>query len=199
MAVKIEGIAVKDLVKAESVSLQFIYRIEKSTLPGIEDEIKNGIHVSVKINDIIKWLKRDRTLLKFHRMSDRTYQLDLELLDSDLPEILSEFCKIYHTGEGSTIPEIVEILKSTNPCGYDQSLGHSFYEYKIKKFLSGSVLLADSRYSGIKQTSEFTDYLFNNTKLTIPDGERQGYGLVFREREKFLINLNCLVNFRSVD
>jgi len=171
MAVKIRDIELKDLVRAESVTLKFIYRIEKSALPWSEDKIKKGIHVSVKINDIIKSLKRERTLFKFHRMSDRTYQLDLELLDSDLPEILSEFCKIYHMGEGNTISEIVEILNSTNPCGYDQSLGHSFYEYKIKKFLSGAVILTDSNYSGIKQTDEFKDYLFNNTKLAVPDGE----------------------------
>ncbi len=180
MTVKIGGIAVKDLVKTESVSLKFIYRIEKSFLQGIEDKMRSGIHVSVKFSDIIKSLKRERTLFKFHRMSDRTYQLDLELLDSDLPEILSEFCKIYHTGEGSTIPEIVEILKSTNPCGYDQSLDHLFYEYKIKKFLSGSVLLTDSKYSGIKQTDEFKDYLLDNTQIDIPAGQRRGYGLIHR-------------------
>ncbi|MBU1852346.1 MAG: HpaII family restriction endonuclease [Candidatus Omnitrophica bacterium] len=187
---------INDLLSVDSVTLKFLYIIEKSYLPGIELKAKNGSHTSGKISDIIESLKMKRTFLKFHRMADRAYQLDLELFDDQLPRILSEIAKIFYMGEGTTIPEIVGILNSTNPCNYDQSLGHLFYEYKIKKFLSGSALLTDSDYSGIKQTEEFKDYLFNNTRLDSPSSTRHGYGQIYKEGKNRLFNLNLQIRFK---
>jgi type II restriction enzyme len=104
--------------------------------------------------------------------------------------------KAFYMGAGTTIPELIEILDSTNPCGYDQSLGHDFYKYKIKKFLSESVLLTDSRYSGIKQIDEFKDYLFSNTRLDSPSSTRHGCGQIYKEGKNRLFNLNLQIRFR---
>src|SRR5699024_10420835 len=73
--------------------------------------------------------------LKFEKVSNEMFNLNLQVIDSKMPEILSELIMHYFSGKGSKVSDLLQLIKRGNPIRFDDSLGHNFYEYKIKAFL----------------------------------------------------------------
>lgn len=65
---------------------------------------------------------------------------DLILIDSYLPKIVDQTLLISVRYGINHFSDILYYLVKNNPLNYNQSLGHKFYEHKIKQFLSASVL-----------------------------------------------------------
>lgn len=126
--------------------------------------------------------------VKFLKIQSDNLQLNLKLIDSQLPEILAYmvYCK-YKTGK-SKLTELLTEINLQNPIGFDVSKGHPFYEYKIKNFLTENALgmTPENVWTGkydatggiivvkengdlvcyhIYNKNEFQDYLINNTKF----------------------------------
>ncbi|MEO8210809.1 MAG: HpaII family restriction endonuclease [bacterium] len=129
--------------------------------------------------------------IKFKEIRSDNLQLNLKLIDSQLPEILSYLVYYkYKTGK-SKLGDLINEINLKNPLGFDLTKGHPFYEYKIKNFLTESTLgmTPEKIWTGtydatggiilvkdngdlvcyhIYNKNEFQNYLINKTKIEEP-------------------------------
>ena len=101
-----------------------------------EAEHSRQSKIALRIDELLKL----KCSIEFDSIQSRTLYLNLTLIDSQLPKILASmiFTK-FHTGE-SNLKCLVQELVNNNPLNFDLSLGHPFYEYKIKNFLTDNAL-----------------------------------------------------------
>ena len=156
--------------------------------------------------------------LNFQGVSDRTFNCNLQLIDSFLPEILSHIVYYYYSGNGSSMQKLLELLNERNPLEYDLGISHPFYEYKLKAFLTDVALgmmpgsLWDGRYDATGgylivrddgeivcyhnyNRNEFQDYLIARTKLETPSSSKYDFGYVYKENNSYYIKLNLQIRF----
>lgn len=171
------------------------------------------------INTGHKYIKRIEKLsslgyqINFDSYDDRTFNLNLQLIDGDLPEIIAHIVKDKYVSKITKITSVIKKLEESNPMNYDQSLGHNFYEYKLVNFLVEAALGMTSKevWTGVydvvggiiivKPDSEilcyhlidfnkFKHYLKTSARLDNPSGSKMGYGSVYKEGNNSYIKLN---------
>ena len=136
-----------------------------------------------------------------------------------LPNITSEIIKTFFTTNLSSIKDLTENINNSNPLNYDNQFAHTFYEYKIKRFLTdvalgmtpskvwNGIYDATGGYLIVKETGEvlcyhiynrnqFEDYLFQNTKLETASSTRHEFGKVYEESGKQYFKLNLQIRFK---
>lgn len=218
------GFSIKSQLGGDSTLLNagkttnFIYQI--NGFEGTASDIKkiNAIDTRSKIKDRIEEVKKLGGKLKFVSLEQDIFKNNLVLIDSLLPNILAEVIKQFFTSNLSTISALTEEISSKNPLGYDTQFSHSFYEYKIKRFLTdvalgmmpskvwGGLYDATGGYLIVKEDGEilcyhiynrnqFEDYLFHNTKLETASSTRHDFGNVFSEGENLYFKLNLQIRF----
>lgn len=219
------GFSIKSQLGGESTLLNagkttnFIYEIQNFN--AIQDDISaiNLISSKSKIKDRVLKIIEKGGILKFHKMENEIFQNNLTLIDSSLPELLSELLIANYTISGPTVFQLTETINHFNPLKYNQSFSHKFYEYKIKKFLVESALgmMPGKVWSGeydatggylvvkndgeivcynVYNRNEFEDYLFNNTKLETASSTRHEFGQIYYADGKLFFKLNLQVRFK---
>ncbi len=196
-----------------------IYEIKNSEntplTSGLISKI-NSIDTNHKYIDRINAIISNDYKLKFYGYEDETFLLNLELIDSKLPEILAFAVLEKYANRISKIPEVIENLNLKNPMKYNLNLGHNFYEYRIINFLvevslgmtsavvwngvhdatGGIIIVKDDSevlcYHLI-EFNKFKAYLKKAARLDNPSGSRMGYGVIYKENEKTFIKLNFQV------
>lgn len=94
---------------------------------------------------------------------------DLVLIESSLPEILAHLLIMVCNDGINRFSQLTVQLERDNPLQLNQSLGHKFYDYKVKKFL---VSLYEEAGISLKiDYKNITQYLIENTKLLFDDIE----------------------------
>jgi hypothetical protein len=149
----------------------------------------------------------------FDSYDDNTFKLNLQVIDSDLPEIIAHIVKDKYVNSIVKINEVIKKITTDNPMNYDLSHGHQFYEYRLVNFLVEAALGMTSKsvWSGkydivggiiiIKKNTEmlcyhlidfnkFKQYLKNSAKLDNPSGGKMGYGTVYKDKNNSYIKLN---------
>jgi type II restriction enzyme len=195
----------------------FIYEITGKNKLNIKDinSIKSSPFITNRINEIYN----KKFKIKFYKIQSDTLQLNLQLIDSDLPKILSELLLIkYSTTGNSSLSTALKLIKEKNPLNFDLSKGHPFYEYKIKKYLTASALgmTPSSIWTGkygategiiivkedgdlvcyhIYNRNEFQDYLLNNTRFEQASTSRYNFGSLYEENGKIYLKLNLQIRF----
>lgn len=218
------GFSIKSQLGGDSTLLNagkttnFVYQI--NSFSGSASDIKkiNTIETRSKIKDRIEEVKKLGGKLKFVSLEQDIFKNNLVLIDSLLPNILAEVIKLFFTSNLSRISALTEEISSKNPLGYDTQFSHSFYEYKIKRFLTdvalgmmpskvwAGIYDATGGYLIVKEDGEilcyhiynrnqFEDYLFYNTKLETASSTRHDFGKVFSERDKLCFKLNLQIRF----
>lgn len=218
------GFSIKSQLGGDSTLLNagkttnFVYEI--TGFKGFISDIKriNAIDTRSKIKDRLEEVKNLGGKLKFISLEQDIFKNNLVLIDSLLPNILSEVLKQFFTSNLSTISSLTEEINSKNPLGYDIQFSHSFYEYKIKRFLTdvalgmmpskvwGGLYDATGGYLIVKEDGEilcyhiynrnqFEDYLFHNTKLETASSTRHEFGKIYSEGEKLYFKLNLQIRF----
>lgn len=114
----------------------FIYRITGNLSKHQVDEI----NAQSRIKERLELIENLGCKIEFANMHSLMFKLNLQVIDSYLPAIIAEMLIRYYTGQGTTVKELTELLEGLNPCGYDNSHNHSFYRYKIKRFLTDIAL-----------------------------------------------------------
>ena len=130
-----------------------------------------------------------------------------------MPNILGEIIYMFFSSNFTTIKDLTEEINKINPLNYDTQFLHSFYEYKIKRFLTdvalgmmpskvwGGQYDATGGYLIVKEDgdvlcyhiynkNQFEDYLFNNTKLETASSSRHGFGELYEDNGDLFIKLN---------
>jgi type II restriction enzyme len=147
--------------------------------------------------------------VEFHKIQSDNLQLNLKLIDSQLPEILAYLIYSKFKNGKSKLIDLIKEIKTQNPLAFDVSKGHPFYEYKIKNFLTESALgmTPETVWTGkydatggiiivkdngdlvcyhIYNKNEFEDYLVNHTKLeqasTSEDDMNPGFARITKSK-----------------
>jgi type II restriction enzyme len=197
----------------------FIYELKVNQ--EIDIEAINSIEDQPKILNRLLALKNINTKITFSHIQSSTLELNLRLIDSDLPEILAEMLMLKYSTSGlSLFNETIQLLIKTNPLNFDLSEGHPFYEYKLKNFLTDSALgmTPATKWEGkydatggiivVKQDgeivcyhiynrNEFQKYLVNNTRFEQASTSRYKFGSVYEENGKYYIKLNLQIRFTN--
>jgi hypothetical protein len=218
------GFSIKSRLGGDSTLLNagkttnFKYTVTGVNGNSLDINTINSIDSRSKIKDRLNQIKKLGGTLKFDSLEQDVFKNNLVLIDSLLPEILGEVVKHFYTSNKSMIKELTEVVNESNPLGYDKQFSHSFYEYKIKRFLTdvalgmmpskvwGGIYDATGGYLLIKESGEilcyhiynrnqFEDYLFENTKLETASSNRHEFGSLFIENTNIYIMLNLQIRF----
>lgn len=179
----------------------------------------NAIEITPKIANRISEIRARGFEVKFQNIQSATLQLNLQLIDSDLPQILAELLLLKYSTPGlALLAPTLGQLTINNPLHFDLSQGHPFYEYKIKNFLTDSALgmtpatMWTGQYDAtggiiivkangelvcyhIYNRNEFQNYLLNNTRLEQASTSRYNFGDLYRENGRTFLKLNLQVRF----
>ena len=197
----------------------FIYQIENLEISDHEIESINQIDTRSKIKDKIEAIINRGGQFKFSKLENSIFSNNLILIDSLMPNILSEILFSFFTTNINTVKSLTVALTDSNPLNYDNKHAHKFYEYKIKHCLTDIALGmmpskvwtgiydATGGYLIIKETgevlcyhiynrNEFENYLFANTKLDTASSTRHAFGKIYIENDKLFFKLNLQIRFK---
>jgi hypothetical protein len=159
--------------------------------------------------------------VRYHGMLSDTYEDNLMMIDSMLPEIYGDFI-LYHYMTMSQphidCETLCEVLEQKNPLGYRKG---NIYTYKIKKLLCASALgmtpgkewdgneAATGGYIIVKRDGDvvcyhlynrnfFEEYLLKNTTIDRPSASRYDYAYVYKEDGHYYVDLNIQIRFKSI-
>lgn len=195
----------------------FIYEIEGDLSETKIQEI-NAINSSSKMRERLQKLNEYACKLKYCGMENDNFKSNLQMIDIQFPQIISEYLIQYYSGKGSLIGDLTPIIRNINPCSLNTDLPHKYYEYKIKNFLTDVALgmtpaqpwtgdfQATGGYIIVKEDgeilcyhiynhNEFQEYLFRNTRFETPSTGRYEFGTIYTENGKNYIKLNLQVRF----
>jgi hypothetical protein len=193
-----------------------IFKITSKNNEPISDEeliTINSINSRHKYIDRIKKIYELGYHIIFDSYESDIFKLNLQIIDSDLPEIIAHIVKDKYIHRIVRINDIIEKLRKDNPMKYDLSQGHKFYEYRIVNFLVEAAMGMTSKtvWSGkydvvggiiiIKPNADmlcyhlidfnkFKKYLKNSSRLDNPSGSKMGYGAVYKSNNESFIKLN---------
>lgn len=196
----------------------FVFKISNLKLSETEINKINSIDSRSKIMDRINSVLESKGEFHFVKTEKQIFSNNLILIDSKLPEILSQVVYEFYSSKNSSISDLVEKTNSKNPLNFDISNEHKFYEYKIKRFLTDVALGmmpskvwtgqydATGGYLIVKESgdilcyhiynrNEFEDYLFNNTKLDTASSGRHDFGTIYEENGELYFKLNLQIRF----
>ncbi len=196
----------------------FIYKILGLSLTEKEIEEINSIKTRNKIMDRIVEIRSKGGEYKFVKTERKVFSNNLILIDSLLPDILSQIVFDFYSSEFSHMTDLVNKIASENPLSFDTENEHKFYEYKIKRFLTDVALgmMPSQVWTGkydatggylivkedgdvlcyhIYNRNEFEDYLLNNTKLETASSSRHGFGKIYEVNGELYFNLNLQIRF----
>lgn len=217
------GFSIKSMLGGNSTlfnpgnTTNFIYEILGECELNIAEI--NAIEATPKIANRISEIRRRGFEVKFQNIQSATLQLNLQLIDSDLPQILAELLLLKYSTPGlALLAPTLGQLTINNPIHFDLSQGHPFYEYKIKNFLTDSALgmtpatMWTGQYDAtggiiivkangelvcyhIYNRNEFQNYLLNNTRLEQASTSRYNFGDLYCENGRTFLKLNLQVRF----
>ncbi len=196
----------------------FIFKLSNISLDNSEIVKINNIDSRSKIMDRINEVLNKGGQFDFVRTEKPIFSNNLVLIDSKLPEILSQIVFDFYSSDKSKLVDLVSKTAEVNPIQFDISNEHQFYEYKIKRFLTDVALGmmpsmvwtgqydATGGYLVVKENgdilcyhiynrNEFEDYLFNNTKLDTASSSRHGFGRIYQENGELFFKLNLQIRF----
>jgi type II restriction enzyme len=188
-------------------------------LNGINPSLQSKANQINLFSEKFKLFEQKNVKIKYHDFANKVFKNNLIMVDSSLPEIVSELALQYFRGKISNVWGIMEGLKKSNPLEFDVSTGHDFYGHKVKRMLTDMALgmvpskiwsgeyITSGGYLIVKEDGDiicyhihdrtvFENYLFHNTKLETPSTTRHGYGKVEKVGNDYFINLNLQIRFK---
>ena len=198
------------LLNASGANTNFIYEIKNFNDESLE--IVNKIDSKTKLKDRIKSIFKLGGELEFSKIESETMHYNLNLLDSELPEITSRLLLNFYLNRCNSISDNLENLHSQKQFAEGLS-DHDSHKIKVKRFLVAILLglFAGTKWDGkfssngtivvradgsqvafhIIKLDVLEDYLFNIIKFDTPSTTRHRFGSVFKERDgKFFFKLN---------
>ena len=196
----------------------FIFKINGVDFTDEQIDDINSISSRSKIMDRISEIQAKNGSFEFVKTERQIFSNNLVLIDSLLPQILSQIVFDFYSSEFSHLTDLVNGTAEKNPLKFDIENEHKFYEYKIKRFLTDVALgmMPSKVWSGkydatggylivkengdvlcyhIYNRNELEDYLLNNTKLDTASSSRHGFGEIYKVNGELYFNLNLQIRF----
>ncbi len=199
----------------------FIYEIIGDLSSDDINEI-NLINTNSKIIDRVNTIFSKNCSLNFIETENLNFYLNLSIIDTSMPEILANLLVYFYKKDdevrAKSVKDLIQKLNQINPCNFNMTLKHPFYEYKLKNFLTDVALgmKPSKTWSGkidatggyivvrkdgeivcyhFYRKNEFQNYLINNTQLDSPDMKKYDFGKIYSKNGKNYIKLNLQVRF----
>ncbi len=204
------GFSIKSMLGQKSTlfnagpGTNFIFDIDGIKLDSLElDQINQKTYkMRNKIGERFNTIEKMGGVFKFKKVQSEILELNLRLIDGDLPEIIAYMLKARFQSSQTKIVDLIQELETKNPLNYNQSHKHPFYRYKIIKFLydvalgmtpetiwngdikaNGGIIVVKNNGDVLVyhtyHKSKFEEYLLNNTFLeqatTSEDEKNPGY------------------------
>ena len=99
------------------------------------DEFNKDTYVKSKITKRLSSLDEKGFKLDFQKIESDNFMLNLQLLDGDLPKILSHLLILKYKFGKSKTSDLLKLIEKENPLNYNLSKGHPFYKYKLTSLL----------------------------------------------------------------
>lgn len=222
------GFSIKSMIGKEATlfnggkGTNFIYKFTNIEITEKEIKYLNSLTPTDKESKItfrINALLSKGAKINFVGVQSDKLQHNLEMIDSKLPEILSDVLLYrYAYGTKSSFTELLKILLKKNPLKFNLSHSHPFYEYKLKNFLTdialgmtpekiwkgvydatGGIIIVkedgDVVCYHIYNRNEFQNYLLLNSKLNQTSTTRYEWGYLYSQEGFPYIKLNLCVRF----
>lgn len=219
------GFSIKSQLGGDSTLLNagkttnFIFEIINLSISDSDIERINQIDSRSKIKDRITEIMDSGGRLKFKSLEQDIFKNNLILIDSMLPNILSEIVLLFYTSNLSSVKSLCNQISISNPLNFDTQHSHAFYEYKIKRFLTDVALGmmpskvwagqydATGGYLIVKENgdvlcyhiynrNQFENYLFDNTRLETASSSRHNFGSIYKVQPNFHnLKLNLQIRF----
>lgn len=196
----------------------FDYKITSVNLSDEEIEAINSINNKKKIRTRVKAIVDKGGQLEYYSMQNGTFKNNLVLIDSFMPQIVSEILRIAYSTEEVNVSKLVGAITKENPLGFDMSSNHPYYEHKVKQFLVdialgmmpakawNGIYDANGGYLVVKEDGDvlcyhfydrnlFEDYLFYNTKLDSASTTRYNFAKIFKRDGDLFFTLNLQIRF----
>lgn len=155
--------------------------------------------------------------IHYHSMDCETFEDNLMIIDSCMPEILAEGIKEHFLSGINDLKDITAELSKRNPLGVRKPF--QFYKAKMNALLIDAALGmtpatpwtriydANGGYLVVRDDGEVLcyhfydrnqteDYLFNNTRFDYPSRSRYDYGYLFKRDGEVFIKLNFQIRFK---
>lgn len=190
-----------------SMATNFIYEVldQYWNTPKITD-LPNLVNKDVKGNTMT--LLNAGLRLQFRNIQSDVFTSNLQLIDSLMPQILSEMLLVYYSKWGTTIRDISEKLFNEN----------SQKTHKVKEFLYSMTLwmVPNSEWNGILSAlgwmilvkkdgdvlcyyiynlEKFQNYLYNNLKFDTPSTSRYWIWSIIENNGRLFFKLNMQIRF----
>lgn len=203
-----------------SKQTNFIYSVEG---PMSDDE---AVRINTMVNpggkaDVMGRVAALRELgceLKFKNVQSKTFEGNLRLVDSSMPEILAELLKARFESGCNDLRSLSEIISKSNPLNYAGS--QPFYKYKISKYLMESFtgMIPSVVWDGyedahggyivvkrdleilclhLNNRNEFEEYLFNSSEFDTYSVTRSEYARVERTLDGYIFKLNLSIRLKK--
>lgn len=219
---KDEGFGIKSYLGSKPTLLNasgntnFIFKVKN--LPSkYLDEI-NAINTRTKLKDRIEKIYKLGGELEFFKIERDTMRYNLELIDSNMPEIISKMLIEFFVNRTSSIKKNIQEVISAKNLNTANSEDFQSLEIKIKRLLVAILLgfFAGKKWDGhynakgtivVKDDGEqvafhiieqevLEDYLFENIKFDTPSTTRHRYGsLILENDKKMYFKLNMQLRF----
>lgn len=196
----------------------FIFKINNLDLDDSSISEINSINTKSKIKDRIQKIINLSGNFNFISTESKIFGNNLALIDSLLPQILSEMIYLFYTSDFSKTLDIVNNISRNNPLNYNLETNHPFYIYKIKRFLTDIALGmmpskvwtghldATGGYLVVKENgevlcyhiynrNEFEDYLLYNTKFETGSSRRHDFGSIYKYENQYYFKMNLQIRF----
>jgi DNA (cytosine-5)-methyltransferase 1 len=153
-------------------------------------------YVRARINKIFD----DGAELSFFKCEKPVYENNLRLIDSKMPEILSEMLVLYYTGNGSKVLGLLrDKQKQQRMKDYLKAILLGMFsskEWDGNYTSNGTISTAkdgELTLFHVLKDDVLKDYLIKNTKLDTPSASRYRFANVFKEDGKYYIKLNLQI------
>jgi type II restriction enzyme len=220
------GFSIKSQLGSNSTLLNagkttnFIFKVNSIKFSESDIQRINSIDGKRKIMDRLVQIEKEGGSFSFQTLEQNIFKNNLVLIDSLLPNILSEMVFLFYTSPLNSIKALCEEIDKQNPLNYDNQFSHDYYNYKIKRFLTDVALgmMPSKVWSGkydatggylivksdgevlcyhVYNRNQFEDYLFDNTKLETASSSRHEFGELYTINGEFYFKLNLQIRFIS--
>ena len=201
------------LINSNKDASNFIFQIN-----GINDVLMKQINSLNKFKQKFDFIREVGGSWSFSKISGKTLNDNLIMLDLGMPRIIGACLEKYYTGQGSDLASICKQVTREDPLHINSNEGQPMYEYKLKQFLLAFALgmtvsspwhgefNANGGYIVVKEDgdiicyhffdrNDLESYLFNNTKFDTPSTTRHEFGNVYKVLDHYFIKLNLQIRF----
>lgn len=171
---------------------------------------------NLKAKTLVKKLIEDKVVLDFEKMDSEIYAKNLMLVDTQMPQIISEMLKVYYSSKTKYVSHLVDEVEKLNPLNLSDT---SIYKNKICDYLfySATGMFPNTEWAGIqdidggcmivKEDGEistfyifrkaflefFREYLYNKCFLDTASTTRHQFGRLYEEEGQVRLKLNLQV------